>query len=65
MKNINIDNIQVHATSGSNLNNCIKDAIQLAVERVNNVELTHNADLYVINVSCIIDLVVATKKTIK
>jgi len=51
MKNISIKRIIVEARSGSAINDCIQESIELAVKENRNVVLIHNDFEYKINPS--------------
>lgn len=48
MKSIEITEISVRAIPGSHVNDCIKEAIELAAKEWRNVRLKHNDDEYLI-----------------
>jgi hypothetical protein len=56
---IKINEVVVHASPGSNIGDCIREAWALAIERWNNVILIHNSKRYKINVN---DIYAITKE---
>lgn len=63
MENIQIVKTIVHAAPGALISDSIKDAVKLAMDRWENVELTHNSKLYVVNVNDIVGSVHEKKVT--
>jgi len=57
--NILTTKIVVHAIVGGNLASCIREALWLAVDKWENVELTHSEKVYRINVN---DLILCAKE---
>jgi len=49
MKSIGIEKIIVHAVCGSSIDQCINEAITLAFERYETVELIHNDTVFEIS----------------
>lgn len=59
MKNIDIVKIKTVAKMGCAENNCIRDAMELAVKEWNNVEMKHNGRIFNISVN---DMFASVKK---
>lgn len=59
MKSIEVTEVVVHATPGSSVGECIKEALQIAVTEWRNVRLIHNQKAYKVQVNDLVGAVIA------
>ncbi len=61
-KKIQIDKVMASALIGTTVNDCIKEAMSIAIKEWRNVELQHNGNKYTINVNDLLYTVIQKDK---